>query len=143
MKTLFLITALLSFNTTIGQLTSLNSYAQEMKNSDDPNLVNLYSNIRNSAIDMWGDNHIMIVSTINQYVDSWVELIEVLGENQDDPKAGKILSDAMEMWTDGPDKNKIVSLISTGSDEALYCCKTNWQMVLATFKQQIEASSAY
>lgn len=92
---------------------------------------------------MWGDNHIMIVSTINQYVDSWIELIELLSENKDNPNAVKILSDAIEMWTDEPNKNKIVPLISSGSDEAIYCCKTNWQMVLATFKQQIEASSVY
>ena len=143
MKRLILITILFSFNTTLAQLTSLNSYAQEMKNSEDPNFVKLYSNIRNSAIDMWGDNHIMIVSTINQYVDSWLGLVDSLRENENNPKTGKILSDALEMWTDETDKKKMVTLISSGSDEALYCCKTNWQMVLATFKQQIEASSAY
>lgn len=144
MKKILFVICLISLNVGFGQLTSLNSWAQQMKESDDPNMKMLYSNIRESSVEMWGDNHVMIVSTINQYADSFVNVIATLEDNDNNPQLiGKILKDALEMWVNQTDKSKMKTLLGKGSDDAFYCCKVNWQMVDATMTQQLEAASSY
>ena len=67
--------------------SQLSELSEAFKN-DDGFLGVIYKNIRSSAINSWDDNHVMIVSHINQNTEACYELMKLLPEMDDAEKLG-------------------------------------------------------
>ena len=53
----------------------LSDEAKYFKESQDADEIGFYNQVRSYAIENWKDNHVMIVSEINQNVDAFVNLL--------------------------------------------------------------------
>ena len=142
MKKLLLLFYLL---TSFYSYSQLNSYAQAFKNSKDEWQQSIYKNARQQAVDMWGDNHVMIVSTINQNIDAIIKFTDLMKKYNSSTTFENVLSDALTTWVEDSDTSKFNQKKSKGTSifNMMGCCKYNWVMVVSQIEQQMEAAVAY
>lgn len=142
MKKLLLFTFFIS---SFYSFSQLNPYAEAFKNSKDEWQQNIYQNAKQQAVDMWGDNHVMIVSTINQNIDAILKFIELMDKYNSSTTFKNVLADALKTWVEDSDTSKFNQKKSKGTSyvDIMGCCKYNWVMVVSQIEQQMEAANAY
>mgnify|MGYP006127366269 FL=1 len=147
-KTIILLFILIS-SLSFGQLDKLNEYGLAFKNADEKMYQDAYQNIKQDAIDTWDDNHLMILSQINQNAESLYTLLQQIPTLKKDEFL--ILIDALETWIKPSDKTKFNNLYTKAKNgdgngneyELFFCCKTNYLMVKSQLEQQLNAKTAY
>lgn len=126
---------LISFNLFAG---GLNNYAEFIKQKD---ITAYEKTIKKHAVEKWGDDHQMVVYTINQQCEAFMVLVQKndIGDNYE------IFIKALMKWAiDGyydynyeyiqkPKKDGLPLL-------ELHC---DWQMVLYTYENQLSAKNQY
>lgn len=99
-----------------GYSQELNSEAQAIREKQ----PDFYNKILNYSKDEWGNNHEMVLYTINNQSKALFEVSKITNSNNYN---NSVFKDALQEWT----------------EDGL----TNWEMVLYTYKKQIKAKSAY
>lgn len=102
----------------------LNRNALLLKNSESERLNETYKDIKASAIDKWGSDHTMILYTINQQSNAFIEMVDVSDRADFDEN---IMTDAINKWG------------SINGDKI----KGDWVMIMYEYKNQFQAKSAY
>ena len=141
MKKILLITLFFFSTNVFSQLSELSKAAKYMKDSEETFYKDIYKNIRQSAIDMWDDNHVMIVSTINQNADALTQLLNKLSKMSESEQ--KIFANAIKAWVDKSDEYKFKEKGQIDFKSIFTCCKINWLMVKSQYDQQTAAANAY
>lgn len=143
MKNIFLILSFLFYVSSFSQSTSLNEFALGLKNGEDKLFRDLYKNIRASAVLKYENNHLMIVSSINQNAEAFILLIEQLQTN---PSATEklIFADALNLYVKESQRSTFQEIVNSGDVfGSLTCCEFDWVLVKTHFEKQKEASTAY
>lgn len=115
--------------------SQLNSRAQVIKE----NSPRLYETIKKYSENKWNDDYQMVIYTINKQADAFMD-IGILME--DDNFDGKIWFNAIMKWADNP--SKFERLFNDDKpEEAFETIIIQWDMVLYTYKKQLEAKLSY
>ena len=119
------------------ELSADAKYFKESQNVDE---IGFYNQVRSYAIENWNDNHVMIVSEINQNVSAFVDVFisdtSVKKAVQENPQ---LLVTAIKNWAHPDDKIKVNIADTTFWSK----CRINWMMVKAEIEQQYKASISY
>jgi len=110
------------FSGMLMQAQELNKNAKMLKSYSDGAYE--YNDIKDAAIKEWDDDHQMIVFTINQQADALFDVVDEYNKPNYDKN---IMLNAMEQWGE------------LRGDR----WKGDWVMVLFSYKNQLEAKSAY
>lgn len=115
--------------------SQLNSRAQAIKE----NSPRLYETIKKYSENKWNDDYQMVIYTINKQVDALMD-ISILME--DDNFDGNIWFNSIMKWADNP--SKFERYFNDGKlEEAIESIIIQWDMVLYTYKKQLEAKLSY
>jgi len=106
----------------------LNSFAKKMSNSEIIENKRVIDNIRAAAIEIWNDNDMYIITTINQQVSAFENLKDYVASKNIEPYPAVFL-DAMETWVAEKHKIRLGKTIRENPKNILYCCEINWMMV--------------
>jgi len=129
---------------TIALSQKLSADAQDVKEK----APHVYNPIKEGAVREWGNNHIMVVATINAQIKDLVFVMEELKKMT----AGLIDNGNKEenrKWMEkNPDflllRNAINSWSSTKDwTEAMTDSNSNWVMISTQYKEQLKASKQY
>lgn len=111
---------------------NLNSAATELKNNNH----NVYEMIKFRAVSEWGNNHSMVIYTINKQCDAVYACDRLFYTYEE------IVMNAIAKWCDGGIPG-LQAFFNDREQVNIYEAPVNWAMVEYTAKNQIEAQNAY
>ena len=125
MKKIYFLVVLLAIGMMV-QAQELNENAKFLKTDSSEDLRAIYNDIKEAAVKHWGDDHNMIVFTINNQCDAYFEMVEVMQKSDYDKT---IMENAVKEWGEYlEDEGRV---------------KADWVMVMFTYKNQLKAKNAY
>ena len=109
-----------------------------------------YETIKTVAVDVWGNNHSMILFQINTESDSLVVVMDLILNGGD----LDIFASAVDTWSVhgstarnvkivGDLRSQIEEWTGTGDISDLYTMAVSWSMILFEYEMQVSAASSY
>ena len=115
--------------------TQLNSNAKAIKQKS----PELYETIKRFSENKWDDDYQMVVYTINNQIDAFIEMGNLMNGDKFDEV---IWFKSLLKWSENPTKVE-EELLDGKVQAALTSNIIQWDMVLYTYKNQLEAKLSY